>query len=96
MEQMKSETTILSYRTYISVWIGLLVLMSISLLSAGLKLGAWSVLTVLFIASLKAGLVVSFFMHLKYERRLFKIMLLFAITTITVIIGLTFADIWYR
>jgi hypothetical protein len=35
-------------------------------------------------------------MHLKYESKLFKVLLLVPIATLTVIIGLTFFDIWYR
>jgi hypothetical protein len=35
-------------------------------------------------------------MHLKYEKRVFKILLLVPIATLTFIIGLTFFDIWYR
>jgi hypothetical protein len=35
-------------------------------------------------------------MHLKYESRLFKWLLLAPIVTLAVIIGLTFFDIWYR
>ena len=50
----------------------------------------------LLIASSKASLVLWFFMHLKYEARLLKVMLLIPIATLTIIIGLTFFDIWYR
>ncbi|HEY6011007.1 MAG TPA: hypothetical protein VIX18_06000 [Nitrospirota bacterium] len=37
-----------------------------------------------------------FFMHLKYEARLFKLLLLVPIVTLAVIIGLTFVDVGYR
>ena len=59
-------------------------------------MGNLSTLTALVIASLKAGLVLWFFMHLKYEKRFFKVLFLVPIVTLTVIIGLTFVDIWYR
>jgi cytochrome c oxidase subunit 4 len=61
-----------------------------------MHLGKFSTLTALLIASTKANLVLWYFMHLKYERRLFKLMFLLPIATLTVIIGLTFFDIWYR
>jgi len=48
------------------------------------------------IASTKAGLVLWFFMHLKYEKRIFKLLLFVPIITISIIIVLTFFDIWYR
>ena len=50
----------------------------------------------LLIASTKASLVLWFFMHLKYENKLFKMLFLVPIATITIIIGMTFFDIWYR
>jgi cytochrome c oxidase subunit 4 len=50
----------------------------------------------LFIATLKAGLVLAFFMHLKYEGRFLKGMLLLTLAALTCIIALTFSDVWYR
>lgn len=83
-------------RTYVSIWIALLALTAITITVAGMHLGKFSILTALIIASVKASLVLWFFMHLKYEKRLFKYMLLVPIATLTVILGLTFLDIWYR
>ncbi len=82
--------------TYVAVWLSLLALTAITITAAGMHLGTFSTLTALLIASIKAGLVLWFFMHLKYERKLFKIMFLIPIATLTVIIGLTFFDIGYR
>ena len=45
---------------------------------------------------MKAGLVLAFFMHLKYEGRFLKGMLTVALFALTVLIGLTFVDVWYR
>ncbi len=83
-------------KTYIAVWLALLALTAITITVAGLHLGAFSTLTALLIASSKASLVLWFFMHLKYERKLFQFMLLIPIATLTVVMGLTFLDIWYR
>ncbi len=83
-------------RTYVIIWITLLALTATTITVAGMHLGRFSTLTSLVIASIKASLVLWFFMHLKYEKRLFKFMLLVPIATLTVIIGLTFLDIWYR
>jgi cytochrome c oxidase subunit IV len=83
-------------RTYVIVWAALLALTATTIIVAGMHLGRFSILTALVIASIKASLVLWFFMHLKYEKRLFKIMLLVPIATLTVIIGLTFLDIWFR
>ena len=48
------------------------------------------------IASAKAGLVLAFFMHLKYEGRFLKAMLTLTVSALTLLIGLTFVDVWYR
>lgn len=84
------------YKTLIYVWTGLIVLTAATITVSGMHLGRLSTLAALLIASIKACLVLFFFMHLKYERRLLKLMLLMPIVTLTVIIGLTFFDIWYR
>jgi len=87
---------IVSNRTFVSVWLALLALTAITVTVAGLHLGAFSTLTAIVIASVKAGLVLWYFMHLKYEKRLLKLLLLVPIVTLAVIIGLTFVDVWYR
>lgn len=83
-------------KTYVAVWLALLALTATTITVAGMHLGRFSTLTALLIASIKASLVLWFFMHLKYETRLFKFILLIPIATLTVIIGLTFFDVWYR
>ncbi len=83
-------------RTFVFVWIALLCFTGLTIEAAHLQLGAWSMLANILIASTKAGLVLWFFMHLKYERKLFKLLILIPIATISIIIGLTFFDIWYR
>ncbi len=94
---MKSdERHIVRSGTFIAVWIALLCLTGVTIEAAHLRMGEWSMLANIVIASTKASLVLWFFMHLKYERRLFKLLFLVPIATITIIIGLTFFDIWYR
>ena len=82
--------------TYVAVWLSLLALTGITITVATMHLGRFSTLTALLIASIKASLVLWFFMHLKYERKLFQFLFLVPIATLTVIIALTFLDIWYR
>lgn len=92
----KSEHHIVSTRTFLFVWLALLALTAMTVTVARMHLGALSTLTAIAIASAKAGLVLWFFMHLKYEKPLFKILLLVPIATLAVIIGLTFVDVGYR
>ena len=93
---IENDKHIVRTRTFVLVWAALLLLTALTVAAAGLHLGAASVLVPLLIASAKAVLVLWFFMHLKYERRLFKLMLLVPIVTLTFILVLTFFDIWYR
>lgn len=83
-------------KTFVTVWLTLLCLTTVTVAVARMDLGAFSTLTAVLIASVKAGLVLWFFMHLKYESRLFKVLLLVPIVTLAVIIGLTFVDVLYR
>ncbi len=91
-----NETHIVGSGTFIAVWIALLILTGVTIEAAHLRMGEWSMVANILIASTKASLVLWFFMHLKYERKLFKVLILVPIATITIIIGLTFFDIWYR
>jgi cytochrome c oxidase subunit 4 len=84
------------FSTYVLIWLGLLVLTGVTVTVAGLNLGNFSVLGAILIAALKGTLVVLFFMHIKYEDRVFKIMLGVAIITLAVIMILTFVDISFR
>ena len=92
----EKDKNIIGYRTYFIVWVCLLILTAATVAVSNLKLGKHGALTSIFIASVKAGLILMFFMHLKYERLLIKAMLLLTIMTIATIVGLTFSDVWYR
>lgn len=85
-----------STKTFVLIWLALLVLTGVTIKAAQMRMGEWSILANLLIASTKASLVLWFFMHLKYEKMVFKLLFLIPIATITIIIGLTFFDIWYR
>lgn len=95
---MEKNRTILKtgYGTYVKVWAALLVLTGTTVYVAELDFGSFGVILNILIASLKAGLVVYIFMHLKDESWFLKLMLLMAVLTLTTIIILTFVDILYR
>jgi cytochrome c oxidase subunit 4 len=92
----KDKGHLVATRTFVFVWITLLCLTGLTIEAAHLRMGEWSMVANIAIASAKASLVLWFFMHLKYEKRLFKLLLFIPIMTVSVIIGLTFFDIWYR
>ncbi len=83
-------------RTLIFVWIALLCLTALTIEAAHLQMGEWSMLANIAIASTKASLVLWIFMHLKYERRLFKLLVFVPLITVSIMIVFTFFDIWYR
>ena len=93
-EQTEREPT--GYDVYILTWVALLILTAITVTVAGMHLGKLSVLTAVVIAAVKASVVLYFFMHLKYEKPLFRTMVYVALGTLVVFIGLTFTDILYR
>ncbi len=92
----RPELHVARYSTYVYVWIVLLLLLIATILVAKLNITSFSVVINLVIATMKAGLVLAFFMHLKYEGRFLKGMLFLAIIALTCIIALTFSDVWYR
>ena len=97
MEDPSAETRTIATRTYALVWLVLLVLLAATLAVSRLQLLArYSVLASLLIATVKAGLVLAFFMHLKYEGRFLKGLLLLTLSALTLFIGMTFVDVWYR
>ncbi len=94
--QQGEEHTLVKARTYAAVYAALLVLTAVTIAVARMHLGQFSVLGALVIASIKASLVLLWFMHLKYENKLFMIMFVVAVAFLTIAIGVTFLDIAYR
>jgi len=84
------------YRTYAIVWAGLIALTLLTVAISRIQTGGTRVFIPLLIASLKASLVLSFFMHLKYEKRSLKIIIPIMICTFIVLIWLVFSDVAYR
>ncbi|OLS27615.1 MAG: hypothetical protein HeimC3_03940 [Candidatus Heimdallarchaeota archaeon LC_3] len=56
-------------KTYIYVWLGLLVLTTIEIILTFLSLGLIGTILILIFTLVKAVLVAGFFMHLLYEKR---------------------------
>ncbi len=93
----EEEIRMTRYKTYVLVWITLVILTGITLSAAGMQLGGWTVLIALAIAGTKSGLVLNYFMHLKSERLLiFKIIIPLVMVVFLVFILLTFSDLAFR
>ena len=85
-------------KTYVLVWVGLLILTGVTVSLAGMDLGRLSVVVALIIAAVKSWLVLNFFMHLKYEKGLllFKLMIPGILALLALFIGITFFDVAFR
>jgi cytochrome c oxidase subunit 4 len=79
-----------------AVWLMLLALTALTVWISRLDLGVNRVWGSLAIATAKGGLVIAFFMHMKYEGRLLRWVLFVALVTLAIFIGFTFFDVLYR
>jgi cytochrome c oxidase subunit IV len=85
-----------AYRTYIIVWIALLILTLVTWGVSYINLGMGNVAVALLIASIKASLVALFFMHLRYENRLVWAFALVPLLFLALIIFGTLGDTLFR
>jgi cytochrome c oxidase subunit 4 len=67
------ETHIMSYKSNVLIWIDLLILTFVTIEIAQFDFHDLTVVIALLIASIKTYLVGYFFMHLKFENRMFRI-----------------------
>lgn len=96
MKEKESRLHETGYGTYFKTWLVLVALTAVTVGVTKLHLTKYAILVAIVIATSKAGLVVNYFMHLKYEPWILKAMLFVAILAFTFIVLLTFSDIWYR
>jgi cytochrome c oxidase subunit 4 len=83
---------------YVGVWILLLALTGLTVAAASINLDGGMVIVVcLAIAAVKSMLVLLFFMHLFFEKRLvIKLLIPIVIITLAIFIGLTYTDVIAR
>jgi cytochrome c oxidase subunit 4 len=94
---MSEETHVpVPYRTFILIWVALLILTGITVAVSRVDVGALNIWVALGVASIKSSLVIFFFMHLKQESKLFKIGLLTMLVILAIFVGMTFLDVLYR
>jgi cytochrome c oxidase subunit 4 len=87
---------ITSYRTYLWVLIALLFLTFVTITVTWVDLSALTVLVAMIIASVKAYIVLTWFMHLKFESSLFRVLVIVVLAIYALVIGLTFFDYLLR
>jgi cytochrome c oxidase subunit 4 len=84
---------IMSSKFYYTIWIALLCLTVITAAVSFIDLGPFNTIVALVIATIKALLVVLFFMHVKYtSEKLTKIVIVSAIFWLFLLLALSMAD----
>jgi len=87
---------IIPYRTFLFILAGLITLTLISVAVTQISLGTLTVTIALLIAAIKSSLVLSIFMHLKFDDKFFTILVTAVILVIGLVIFITFLDYLYR
>lgn len=78
---------------YLKVFISLLVLTVITVIVAGIDISpGWNITMALFVATIKALLVMLFFMHLKYENKITWVYVIFPIVLVAIMVGGVYSD----
>ena len=91
-----AKSHVISYGTYIMVWLGLVALTAVTVSVAGFEFGGVTIVIALLIATVKSLLVGNYFMHLKFEKAIFKVFIAVCILIFLFMIILTFADLSFR
>ena len=87
---------IVPYKTFLLVLLALLAFTFISIGVTSYDLGPVTVLTALLLATFKTILVLTYFMHLKYDVKMFGILVAAVLAVIGVVIFITFLDYLFR
>ena len=87
---------IVPYKTFLLVLLALLVFTFISIGVTSYNLGPLTVVTALLLATFKTILVLTYFMHLKFDVKLFGILVAAVLAVIAVVIIITFLDYLFR
>ena len=96
MTDATRDTKPVSERLYVTIWLALLALTAVTVGVTYLDLKKFAVFTAMLIATTKAGLVAMYFMHLRFESRVYSILFLVAVSALAVFLALTFADVGFR
>lgn len=87
---------VVSPRIYLIVGTALLILTGLTVFASYLELGVFNPIVALFIAVVKASIVVLFFMHVKYSSKLTKLTVGAGLFTFLTLVGMTLADYFSR
>lgn len=87
---------ITGYHVYAWILILLLVLTTVTVTVTWVDLSALTVAVALIIATVKATFVLTYFMHLKFENSLYRILVTMVLLIYAIVIVITFFDYLFR
>jgi cytochrome c oxidase subunit IV len=87
---------IIPYRSFLYVLLLLIALTLTSVALTQIYLGTLTVVLALLIATIKSSFVLRIFMHLKFENKMFSIVVIAVVLLISAVIIITFLDYLYR
>jgi cytochrome c oxidase subunit IV len=85
-----------SLHTYVFTWLGLLALTLLTSLLGLVNLGRMSLIVALFIAGVKASLIAGFFMHVFYDSKLVRVVVVAGVIWFLILVSLTMGDYFTR
>ncbi len=92
----ETKTHIVKYKTYFFVLLALLLMTFISVAITSIDLGGLAIVGALLLATIKSSLVLWFFMHLKYENVMFRVMIGFVLFIFLAVMIVTFLDYGFQ
>jgi len=85
-----------SYSSHLLVLLILVALTFVTVAITSVPLGAFNTTAAMIIASTKAAIVLLYFMHLKFDDKIFRFMVTLVLAIYAVVIVITFFDYLYR
>jgi cytochrome c oxidase subunit 4 len=83
---------IVSPKLYVVIFFSLMIFTLLTVFAATRDFGRWNIVIALVIATIKASLVILFFMHGKYSARRTKLVIVAGFFWLAIMLGLTLAD----
>ncbi len=85
-----------SYKSHLLVLLALLILTAASVAVTSVEMGAYNTLVAMLLAGAKATLVLLWFMHLRFDNKIYAIFTAFVIVLFLLVLFVTFFDYSYR
>ena len=91
-----SNSHIVKYSFYFKILLALIVLTILTVAVTSVELGPLTVAVALLIAGVKSTLVLLYFMHLKFDNKIYGLMVGGVILVFIAVLAVTFLDFYYR